>query len=95
VSFLVKLLTTKGNLVVMHNIYHKVAVASICTALSFTLATNKEAKAATFTLSSPETQFFIEDIYPQNHYGVDGVGDTFVSPNNPDSSTFFLFLNQT
>jgi len=76
----------------MNNLYHKIAVTSICTALSFTLVTHKEAKAATFTLSPPETQFFIEDRYPQNHYGVDGVGDTFVSPNNPDSSTFFSVL---
>jgi hypothetical protein len=34
----------------MNNLYHKVAVTSICTALSFTLVTNKEAKAATFNL---------------------------------------------
>jgi hypothetical protein len=41
----------------MNNLYHKVTVASICTALSFTLATNKEAKAATFNLTA--TPFFI------------------------------------
>jgi hypothetical protein len=49
-GFPVKLFTIKGNLVFMNNFYHKVAVASICTALSFTLVTNKEAKAATITL---------------------------------------------
>jgi hypothetical protein len=75
----------------MNNFYHKVAVTSICTALSFTLVTHKEAKAATFTLSFPETQFFIEDTYP-HHSNVDAVGDTFVSPNNPDSSTFYSVL---
>jgi hypothetical protein len=35
----------------MNNLYHKVAIASVCTALSFTLGANKEAKAATFTLT--------------------------------------------
>jgi hypothetical protein len=34
----------------MNNLYHKVAVASVCTALSFALGANEEAKAATFTL---------------------------------------------
>jgi hypothetical protein len=58
VSFLVKLFTTKENLVVMNNFYHKVAVASIYTALSFTLVANKEAKAATFNLT-PTIRFFI------------------------------------
>jgi hypothetical protein len=51
----------------MNNLYHKVAVASVCTALSFTLGVNKEAKAATFTLtmdSSPAsdgTSFIVWD----------------------------------
>jgi hypothetical protein len=35
----------------MNNLYHKVAVASVCTALGFALGANKEAKAATFTLT--------------------------------------------
>jgi len=47
----------------MNNFYHKVAVGSICTALGFTLAANKEAKAATFILTDPEI-FFIEG-YPR------------------------------
>ena len=34
----------------MNNLYHKVAVASVCTALSFMLGANKEAKAARFIL---------------------------------------------
>jgi len=37
----------------MNSLYHKVAVASVCTALSFTLGANKEAKAATFNLTAP------------------------------------------
>ena len=42
----------------MNNLYHKIAVASACTALSFTLLTNKEAKAATFNLTA--IQFSID-----------------------------------
>jgi hypothetical protein len=39
----------------MSNFYYKVAFASVCTALSFILGANKEAKAATFSLSSTIT----------------------------------------
>jgi hypothetical protein len=50
----------KRTLVFMNNFYHKLAVTSVFTALSFTLGTNKEAKAATFYL--PYTaEFFIEN----------------------------------
>jgi hypothetical protein len=54
----------------MSNLYHKVAVASVCTALGFTLGANKEAKAATFTLTDPEI-FFIQGYTrrPDNVYG--------------------------
>ncbi len=45
----------------MNNLYHKVAVASICTALSFTLGVNKEAKAATFALAT--TGFNVSGTY--------------------------------
>jgi len=49
----------------MKNFYHKVAITSVCTALSFTLVTNKEAKAATFNLSGTsfsisEGSFYVE-----------------------------------
>jgi hypothetical protein len=70
----------------MNNLYHKVAVASICTALSFTLGANKEAKAATFTLTA--TKFFIDDIYPSNSYGTDGVGDRLL--NNRYDNEFII-----
>jgi hypothetical protein len=69
--------TIKGNLVFMNNLYRKVTIASICTALSFTLGANKEAKAATFTLTA--TEFFVEDIYDQNGYGTDGLGDRLLN----------------
>jgi len=42
----------------MNSLYHKVAVASVCTALSFTLAPNQEAKAAIFYL--PAIEFRVE-----------------------------------
>jgi hypothetical protein len=61
----------------MKNLYHKVAVASICTALGFVLGASKEAKAATFTLTA--TEFFVEDIYDQNGYGTDGLGDRLLN----------------
>jgi hypothetical protein len=58
----------KGNLLFMYNLYHKVAVASVCTALGLAFGANKEAKAATFTLA--RTSSFI--IVDSNR---DGVGD--------------------
>jgi hypothetical protein len=68
----------------MNNFYHKIAVASVCTALSFTSVTNKGANAATFTLSPPATQFFIEDGFSTPNLGL-----IFVSPNeNPDLNIF-------
>jgi hypothetical protein len=75
-GFLVKLFTRKGNLAVMNNLYHKIAVTFACTALSFTLVANKEAQAATFTLSPPATQFFIEKGYFESFSSL-----VFVSPN--------------
>jgi hypothetical protein len=35
----------------MNNLYHKLALASVCTALGLALVANKEAKAAVFTLT--------------------------------------------
>jgi len=54
----------------MNNFYRKVAVASVGIALGFALGANKEAKAATFTLT-PATSFGVTD---QNR---DGVGDSY------------------
>jgi len=44
----------------MTNLYHKAALASVCTALSFALVANKEAKAAVFTLT-PTSTFIVRD----------------------------------
>jgi len=53
----------------MNNRYQKVAFASVCTALSFALLANKEAKAAYISLT-PTTSFIVGDRNDQ-----DGVGD--------------------
>ena len=44
----------------MNNLYHKVAVASACTALGFALGGSEEAKAATFTFA-PTITFEVID----------------------------------
>jgi hypothetical protein len=91
-GFPVKLFTIKGNLFFMNNLYHKVAVASVCTALSFTLGANKEAKAATFTLTA--TRFVVEgDSYR-------GVGErVFDSEGYPSSGSISVqrigYFNET
>ena len=52
----------------MNNLYHKIAVASVCTVLGFALGANKEAYSATFTLT--RTSSFI--VVDSNR---DGLGD--------------------
>jgi len=59
----------------MTNLYHKVAFASVCTALGFALLANKEAKAAVFTLT-PTSTFIARDS------DQDGLGD-YVSGDVP------------
>jgi hypothetical protein len=81
----------KGNLGFMNNLYRKIAVASVCTALGFALGANKEAQAATFSnfqyywLGSELTFGAIDG----GSYGsFDGLGDTVinVSYNNDSES---------
>jgi len=55
----------------MNNLYHKVAVASICTAVGFVLGASKEAKAASFTLA-PTIIFQVVDGFSDVY---DGLGD--------------------
>jgi hypothetical protein len=75
------LFNIKGNLVFMNNLYHKVAVASVCTALSFALGANEEAFSATFTLTIDNFDNFTFDVLDISHtfFGVettfDGRGD--------------------
>jgi len=56
----------------MNNLYYKVAVASVCTALGFALGVNKEAKAATFRLPSTITSEIIDG---SGRGSFDGLGD--------------------
>ena len=58
----------------MNNLYHKVAVASVCTALGFALGASEEASAATFTLA-PTITFQVND------NNLDGLGDRVQSGN--------------
>jgi hypothetical protein len=73
------LFTIKGNLVFMNNLYHKVAVASVCTALGFVLGASEEAKAATFSLEPTTTFEVIDGGYDGDSF--DGLGDTLFPGN--------------
>jgi hypothetical protein len=83
VSFPVKLFTIKGNLVVMNNLYCKIAVTSVCTALGFMLGANEEAKAASFTFL-PSITFEVIDggLFFEDNF--DGQGDK-IFPGNFDT----------
>ncbi len=82
--FPVKLFTLKRNLVFMNNLYHKVAVASVCTALGFAIGATKEAKAATFNSFFPYPLITFQ-AYDGGSFGsFDGLGDTVDSVTYPD-----------
>ena len=66
----------------MSNLYHKVTVASVCTALGFFLGASLEAKAASFTLA-PAITFEVTDGGIVYDYPYDGRGDQ-VFPGNFD-----------
>ena len=77
----------------MNNLSHKIAVASVCTALGFVLGAKTEAKAATLSLD-PTTIFTVQDVEDPNAtngpYSFDGRGD-YVRPGDFD----FLFRGST
>src|SRR4028119_1843646 len=78
-SFPAKLFSIKRNLVFMNNLYHRVAVASVCTALGFALGANKEAKAATFSSDYylyPFSTLTFQAIDGGSYGSFDGQGDT-------------------
>ena len=82
-SSIVKVFKIKGNLVFMNNFYHKLAVASICTALGFAIGANEEAKAATFRSSYYYSTTF--HAYDGGSFGsFDGLGDAVDSIAHPD-----------
>jgi hypothetical protein len=58
----------------MNNLYHKVAVASVCTALGSVLGTSLEAKAASFTFV-PTITFEVIDDGRDDISNFDGLGD--------------------
>ena len=64
----------------MKNLYHKVAVASVCTALGFALGASEEAYSATFTLA-PTITFEVIDSSTYFGTSFDGLGDV-VFPGN-------------
>ena len=71
----------------MNNLYHKIAVASVCTALSFTLGVNKEAKAATFALAA--TGFNVSGTSQMGGTGIwndNGNSGLFISTNDRNSA---------
>ena len=62
----------------MNNFYHKLAVASICTALGFGIGASEEAKAATFNSYFPYSLTF--QVYDGGSFGsFDGLGDAVTS----------------
>jgi biotin transporter BioY len=62
----------------MNNLYHKLAVASVCTALSFVLGASEEVKAATITVP-PTIQFGVRTMF-----GVFGGSSTDFTPESDD-----------
>jgi hypothetical protein len=78
VSFPVKVFTIKGDLIFMNNVYLKLAIASVCTALGSVLGTNEKAYSATFDLASSITFEVIDGGFSGSF---DGRGDE-VFPGN-------------
>ena len=63
----------------MNNLYHKVAVVFVCTALGFALGANKEAEAATFSSDyylQPFSNLTFQAIDGGSYGSFDGQGDT-------------------
>jgi hypothetical protein len=78
----------------MNNLYRKVAVASICTALSFTLVANKDAKAATFNLTG--TSFSVQGFGSGESFSavsgsVERKGGFGGPTNDPERRAFYEF----
>lgn len=74
----------------MNNLYNQVAVTSICTALSFTLVTNKEAKAATFNLTGTSFSVSRESLYVASG-SVEGGTIAGIPIDRPETRAFYEF----
>ena len=70
----------------MSNLYHKVAVASVCTALGFALGANKEAYSATFSNYGIPYAMTFNAVDGGSYGNFDGLGDTVanVRYNDPE-----------
>ncbi len=68
----------------MNNLYHKVALASVCTALSFAIGASKEAYSATFNSFFPYPLITFQ-AYDGGSFGsFDGLGDGVDSVTHPN-----------
>jgi len=84
--FPVNLFTLKRNLVFTNKVYHKVAVASVCTALGFAIGASEEAKAATFNSYFPYPLLTFQ-AYDGGSFGsFDGLGDAVDSVYYPEGT---------
>jgi hypothetical protein len=68
----------------MNNFYHKLAVASVCSALGFFLGASPEAKAATFNTSYPYPLITFHAIDGGSFGSFDGLGDRVFSVTSPN-----------
>jgi hypothetical protein len=76
----------------MNNFYPKLAVLSVCMALSFTLGTNKEVKAATISLTSTGYSFLDFNRDGQADYS-DNMSSVGVHPQYGWEARFFYVFN--
>jgi hypothetical protein len=92
VSLSVKLFTIKGNLIFMNNLYHKIAVVSVCTTLGFAIGASEEAYSATFnSYLLPQITF---PVYDGGSFGsFDGLGDAVghVNYNIPEDGSIYTW----
>ncbi len=68
----------------MNNLYHKLTVASVCTALGFAIGASEEAKGATFNSSFPYPWITFQVTDGGSFGSFDGLGDAVDSVTYPD-----------
>jgi hypothetical protein len=87
-GFSIKTFNIKGNLVFMNNLYHKVVVASVCTALGFAIGVNEKAYSATFNTNYPYPLMTFHVIDGGSFGSFDGLGDRVYNVGYPDFESF-------